>query len=67
MDHFKLWLALLIFLSLFLPPWLHVLNLPTFSHAPTFSFLPNSVIASSLLSLFSLLLFPVHTPSTAFC
>ncbi|OAQ28806.1 hypothetical protein K457DRAFT_138326 [Linnemannia elongata AG-77] len=67
MDHFKLSLVLLFFLPLFLPHWLQVLNLPTFSHAPTFSFPPNSVIASSLLTLFSLLLLPIRTPLTAFC
>ncbi|OAQ24784.1 hypothetical protein K457DRAFT_141705, partial [Linnemannia elongata AG-77] len=41
MDHFKLWLVLLFFFFLFLPPWLQVLNLPTFSHAPTYSLFPS--------------------------
>ncbi|OAQ24127.1 hypothetical protein K457DRAFT_142131 [Linnemannia elongata AG-77] len=68
MDHFKLWLVLLFFLSLFLPPWLQVLNYqPFLTLLLTLSFPPNPVIASSLLTHFSLLLFPIHTPSTAFC
>ncbi|OAQ23107.1 hypothetical protein K457DRAFT_244190 [Linnemannia elongata AG-77] len=50
------------FFSLFLPAWLQVLNLPTFSHAPTFSLFPsclcNRVFASY--SLFSVT-FPPYT------
>ncbi|KAK5822984.1 hypothetical protein F5H01DRAFT_154091 [Linnemannia elongata] len=63
MDYFKLWLVLnlLFFLSLFHPPWLQVLNLPTFSHAPTYSIFPfclcNRVFPShSLLSV----IFPLY-------